>query len=50
MKKEKDILFSDTVMNIYISIYSKEKNKNIGIKDLEKYRVGVGKSNTVSIF
>ncbi|ADU74869.1 periplasmic sensor diguanylate cyclase/phosphodiesterase [Acetivibrio thermocellus AD2] len=42
-ERKKDILFSDTVMNIYISIYSKEKNKNIGIKDLEKYRVGVGK-------
>jgi len=42
-ERKKDILFSDTVMCLYISIYSKDKNRGIDVKDLEKYRVGVGK-------
>jgi polar amino acid transport system substrate-binding protein len=42
-ERKKDILFSDTVLSIYISIYSKERKERIDIKDLGKYRVGVGK-------
>lgn len=42
-ERKKDVLFSNTVLNIYISIYSKKTSQNIDIKDLGKYRVGVGK-------
>lgn len=42
-ERKKDILFSDTVLSMYISIYSKERSQNIDIKDLGRYRVGVGK-------
>lgn len=41
-ERKKEVLFSNTVLRAYISIYSKKDKPQITLKDLKRYRVGVG--------
>jgi len=43
-ERKKDILFSNTVLDTYISIYTRNGFNRITLNDLSKYSVGVGKA------
>ncbi|ERI93289.1 diguanylate cyclase domain protein [Clostridiales bacterium oral taxon 876 str. F0540] len=42
-ERKKDILFSNTVLDTYISIYTRNGFDRVTLEDLSKYSVGVGK-------
>ncbi|WP_202751366.1 EAL domain-containing protein [Clostridium rhizosphaerae] len=43
-ERKKDILFSNTVLDTYISIYTRNGFNRVTLNDLSKYSVGVGKA------
>lgn len=43
-EREKEVLFSNPVMDTHIAIYTRSGFNKVSLKDLRKYSVGVGKS------